>query len=962
MMRFLNITIILLLAAVGARADGPKLTLTGNVYEATFGAGLPGAKVYLLDSLGVAIDSTKTGRSSVMVNGQWKQNPDFELKVPRTPARYTIEVNYKGYEPGFQSVTVGKLGSREMQRELPDIKLRRAPKMLDEVTVTATKVKFYNRGDTLVYNADAFMLAEGSMLDALIQQLPGVELKDDGRIFVNGKYVESLLLNGRQFMDNDNHLLLDNLGAYTVKDVAVYDKVSDRSEFLGLGTEAGDTRYVMDVRMKKEFMGSYLANVEAGYGSADRYLGRFFLSRSDTRSQYVLFGNINNLNDRRKPGQKSNWTPEQMESGLRREKSLGGQYEVTQSGSDPWKFNGNFSLNHTSQDDETFTDRTNFLPGRETYNYVFNNLRNRSLNFFTFHGVTKQTRRIFFTASANGSINRSDYRQSVVSGTFADRQESVTRRWLADIYATGSEATLSSIINRSMQTDSMRNNQWSVEGNAAVTYKFSQNSDNVYLGVRGRYTGMSPDRYNDQRVNFGSSPAAERTMQIFRNHPAHEYYIAPTINYCYYFTGGGYLQPEYTFTYTHRRNDSRLFSPEDPDAATFDSPMALDPLNTYYQLDKELRHTVGFRSAFSGRGDGHFWRIMLGPTLGFNTQHLDYTQAGQAIRKTRHSLQFTDSWTELKYGFGAYPNRWGINDYRNVLTLKFEAEARMPDMRYLVDIPNTSDPLTILLGAPSLKNQQDFKWKLRYDLTPQKTRIMEAAEVYYRLITNGLVRGYSYDTRTGVRTIRSYNTSGNWETGAMNSLSMPLDRRRRLTLSSTTDLKYGHATDMIGADGEAPAPFTVRNLMTSEKISLNWAAASWLSLIGKADLQLRHTTSERPDFQTIDAFDANYGVVATVKFTKNLSLSTDMTLFTRSGYDTPVMNSSDWVWNARLAYTLGRGRWTMMLDGFDLLHQLSSVRYAVNAQGRTVTYVNTLPRFFLFHVQYNINILPKRRK
>ena len=170
MTRFLSFTFALLLTAAIAKADEPKLTLTGNVYEATFGAGLPGAKVYLLDSLGVAIDSTKTGRSSVMVNGQWKQNPDFELKVPRTPARYTIEVNYKGYEPGFQSVTVGKLGSREMQRELPDIKLRRAPKMLDEVTVTATKVKFYNRGDTLVYNADAFMLAEGSMLDALIQQ------------------------------------------------------------------------------------------------------------------------------------------------------------------------------------------------------------------------------------------------------------------------------------------------------------------------------------------------------------------------------------------------------------------------------------------------------------------------------------------------------------------------------------------------------------------------------------------------------------------------------------------------------------------------------------------------------------------------------------------------------------------------------------------------------------------------
>ncbi|WP_347292048.1 hypothetical protein [Paramuribaculum intestinale] len=957
------IVIMLLTVIIPARADEPKLSLKGNVYEATFGAGLINAKVYLLDSLGVAIDSTKTGRTSTNVNGQWKRQPDFELKVPRTPAHYTIEVNYKGFEPGFQSVTIGKLGSRETERGLPDITLRREAKKLDEVTVTATKVKFYNSGDTLVYNADAFMLAEGSMLDALIQQLPGVELKDDGRIFVNGKYVESLLLNGRQFMDNNNRLLLDNLGAYTVKDIAVYDKLSDRSLFLGQDKDNGETRYVMDVRMKKEFMGSYIANVEAGYGSADRYLGRFFLSRSDTRTQYVLFGNINNLNDRRRPGQSSNWTPEDLESGLRREKTIGGQYEVTQSGSNPWKFNGNFSLNHTSQDDETFTDRTNFLPGGNTYNYTFNNLRNRNLNFNTFHSTHKQTRRIFFSAKVSGRINRSDYRQSVVSGTFADRQESVTRQWLADIYATGSEATLSSIINRSIQTDSMRNNLWSVNGDASITYKFSQNPDNMYIWVKGGYTGQTPDRYNDQRINFGSSPAAERTMQIFRNHPAHEYYIKPIFSYCYNFSDNGNIQPEYTFTYTHRRNDSRLFNPEDPAAdMTFDAPMSLDQANSYYQLDKTLTHTVGFRSSQVFRGDGHFWRIMLGPTLGFNTQHLDYTQAGQAIRKTRHSMQFTDSWTEVKYGFGAYSNRWGGKDYRNMLILKFESQAQMPDMRYLVDIPNTSDPLTILLGAPSLKNQHDLQWKLRYELTPQNGRIMEAAQIYYRLLTNALVRGYSYDTRTGVRTIRSYNTSGNWETGAMNSFMLPLDKARKLTLAATSEVKYGHATDVIGTDDQAPAPFTVRNLVGSQRLRLTWGAAEWLNLTGKANLQLRHTSSERPDFSNIDAFDANYGVVATVKFTKNFSLSTDMTLFTRNGYDTPVMNNSDWVWNARLAYTFDRGRWTLMLDGFDLLRQLNSVQYAVNAQGRTVRYVNTLPRFFLFHAQYKINIMPKKRK
>lgn len=283
-------------------------------------------------------------------------------------------------------------------------------------------------------------------------------------------------------------------------------------------------------------------------------------------------------------------------------------------------------------------------------------------------------------------------------------------------------------------------------------------------------------------------------------------------------------------------------------------------------------------------------------------------------------------------------------------------------MRDLVDIPNTSDPLTILRGAESLKNQQDFIWSLRYDLKPEKSRVMESAEFFYHLITNGLVRGYSYDTNTGIRTVSTYNTSDNWETGLKNSLSFPFNHRKSIILSSSSELKYGHATDIIGINEENPSPFTVRNLFTSENISLVWTAANWLELTCKADLQLRHTSSKHPEFNTINAFTANYGGVAIFKLPYNLSLSTDITLFTRNGYESAEMNHSDLVWNARIAYTFGKGRWTMMLDGFDLLHQLNSVRYAVNAQGRTVTYVNTLPRFLIFHIQYHLDIKPGRKK
>lgn len=80
------------------------------------------------------------------------------------------------------------------------------------------------KGDTIVYNADAFNLAEGSMLDALISRLPNTTLTKDGEIYVNGKYVQSLLVNGQEFFAGNPKLALENLPSYTVNKVKVYDQ------------------------------------------------------------------------------------------------------------------------------------------------------------------------------------------------------------------------------------------------------------------------------------------------------------------------------------------------------------------------------------------------------------------------------------------------------------------------------------------------------------------------------------------------------------------------------------------------------------------------------------------------------------------------------------------------------------------------------------------------------------------
>ena len=200
-----------------------QMVVSGYVYDHLTHVELVGATVQLLAADSTALDTCEA-RSLWMQGEKSGYNAFYLFAVPKLPKDYLLRVSYVGYEPTYFPLSLKNLHKREYSRELPPLYMKRQRNTLQEVQVTASKVMFYYRGDTLVYNADAFQLAEGSMLDALIKQMPGVELKKNGQIYHNGKFVKSLLLNGKEFFRGDNTVMLDNLPAYTVKEVKVYDR------------------------------------------------------------------------------------------------------------------------------------------------------------------------------------------------------------------------------------------------------------------------------------------------------------------------------------------------------------------------------------------------------------------------------------------------------------------------------------------------------------------------------------------------------------------------------------------------------------------------------------------------------------------------------------------------------------------------------------------------------------------
>ena len=272
----------------------------------------------------------------------------------REAGKYLLRLEAKGYQTRFAPFDIQKMYKRESYRELKPIYLHRAKKqptsslgaldsttIMDELVVKATKLKFYMDGDTLVYDADAFSMAEGSMLDALIKKLPGVELHGGGEITVNGRKVDALLLNGKDFFDSDRELLLDNMPSYMVKDIRSYERTPDNVKGT-IREKTTQKEMVMDVRLKRDYNTAWLANAEGGIGKrfgsqedfgettkAPPFLGRAFAMRYATNSRIALFANVNNLSDYRTPGEKGEWSPLRQERGITTSYTLGanGLYE-----------------------------------------------------------------------------------------------------------------------------------------------------------------------------------------------------------------------------------------------------------------------------------------------------------------------------------------------------------------------------------------------------------------------------------------------------------------------------------------------------------------------------------------------------------------------------------------------------------------------------------------------------------
>lgn len=252
-----------------------KLRIEGTIKD-TAGAPLEMANVIALS----ATDTSMLGYAFSDSEGRYRITVNEE-------GEYFLRFSYLGFEQ--QEVMVRAKAGQE--KVVKNIILVPQNSQLQEVEVVED-IPISVSGDTISYQAEAFTTGQERKLEDVLEQLPGFEVDDNGEVKVQGKTVEKVMVEGRDFFDGDTKLATKNIPANAVDKVQVLRNYNDVTPMQGIDN---DDRIALNIKLKEGKKRIFFGDVTAEGILDERYLVHPNLFYYSPKLSVNIIGDINNI-------------------------------------------------------------------------------------------------------------------------------------------------------------------------------------------------------------------------------------------------------------------------------------------------------------------------------------------------------------------------------------------------------------------------------------------------------------------------------------------------------------------------------------------------------------------------------------------------------------------------------------------------------------------------------------------
>lgn len=660
-------------------------SLLGTVTDKATKEGLISATVQLVSSDG------KSSYTSTDLNG------GFQFKKLQ-PGTYTLQVTYVGYKPYKEKQTFAEGQQKEIKIEMAE-----DAQLLGEVSVQGRATRAEQKGDSLLYNAEAFQVMMGSSAEDLLAKMPGIVV-EGGTIQAQGEQVQKVLVDGKEFFDGDVNLAIKNLPSDIIASIEVFDKKSEQAEFTGF--DDGEEIKTINIVTKSGFRQGTFGEVSGGYGTDDRYKVNGNLNFFNDDRRISVLGMSNNVNQQNfsqedlagvmsagssgrgrggrggRSGGKSGGTGGSSTSNFM-VGSLGGVTSANGVGlnyvdqwGEKWKVTGSYFFNQSDNLTQQQTDREYFesvLPGMTYNEYQENSMKNWN-HRFNMKLDYQMTERTSLQLRPTLSFQNNDsygllQGQNLTNGT------------------TESETGTTSF---------GKSNAYNIGADLMLRHRFLKEGRTLSLMLSGAMRNTDGDTYTDYlNTLYGLelSPVTDDYSQ-WKQTLNQQYTLRSNLSYTEKLTDNLQLQLGYKMSYTDSENDKK----------TYDRSAVTD---LYDQLDESLSNEYQSGYLTQAGNVGLRYRAgRLSAMLGVDAQWADLK--GDLVYPQPDKLSH-------KY-FSVLPSftlRYSL-DRTNSFQLRYRSRSSSPSVTDLQNVIDNSNPLFLSAGNPNLDQQVSHTANLRY--------------------------------------------------------------------------------------------------------------------------------------------------------------------------------------------------------------------------------------------------------
>ena len=851
----------------------------------------------------------------------------FEIKNVKS-GKYVLMVTHPYFADFLDDITVPESGL-----DLRQLSVIPKSKLLQEVIVkTGSPIKI--KGDTVVYTADSFKVEANANVEELLKKLPGIQVDKDGQIKAMGEQVKKVLVDGEEFFGDDPGMAIKNLRADAVKEVQVFDKKSEQSEFTGI--DDGKTQKTINLKLKEDKKKGYFGKIDLAGGLMKKIDNRFnnnlMLNAFKGKrkfSAYFLQGNT---------GQNGlNWQDQQKFGGDDDNTSM----EATEDG-------GIFITRTDGSEDEPYIDtRNGYFDNLNTglqYSNKWNDKHN--LNFSPKFNKQKYTN----TKSTYSQIQLSDnsvFNENSVENTIADKRNvknNLSYEFKIDssntlkvvtklnmyhsdnsVYLNSENKDINGLLNNSRISRTDNTTDKTTFANSVIfKHKFKKDRRTFSINTDFNLRNTTGNSFLYSKNTFDKVGRIDTVDQKKTTDNTSKKLLARGV-YTEPLSKRYSLELNYELSWLGGNNDLTTLSKTTVNDK-YDNPV--DSLTNHFKQDI-VTNKAGFKISYKYKK----LKYSFGSAAGFtNYDFQDIT------KDTVYKRDFTNLFPEANFEYTYKPN--------HNIRFNYNGSTIQPTISQLQQLRNNTNTLYQYIGNPTLKQSFQHNFNLSHNFYNFVKELWSYQSISANMTNNSITQNVKINPLTGETLTQPVNTDGNYSVNGWLGGGKKL-KKLDLYLNVNYSLNYSKFIDLVNNTKN-----NTENLSNMISVGFNKFKEKKYDFYIGNDFGFNSNKSSiynrRIKYKTY-SLNAN----ASLWIKKVWKIGNELEFNYREKTDVFGKNVNNTLWNVMLERNFKKDEFTIFFTVRDILNQ--NVGIDRSLYGNTLTEVRNerLQRFSLLGFRWN---------